>query len=651
VTLNDGQNFGRYRIIDQLGRGGMATVFKAYEPGLDRHIALKILPAEFLHESTFAERFQREAKTIARLEHRHIVPIYAFGIDDGIPWMAMRLVPGGSLSDVLKRGRPDQQRVIAILTEVAEALGYAHEEGVLHRDVKPQNVLLDATGHVYLADFGIARMVEGSAHLTKTGMITGTPQYMAPEQAQGGTLDHRCDIYALGIMVYEMLTGSVPFSADTPVAVLMKHLNDPIPLPSREDVPEALLLPVLKALAKDRKDRWDSAEAFASALRGGLAEAPGQARPSPPAPTRVPTDDHLATTTEPAVPLRTETTQDRGPAPKPPGWVRRAFLRWADNPRAAGGWALIALPFAAVLAFWFVPAGPPGRRALAAILGICALVVYASFAQWARQTWRRDRVRAFQGAVLVLTPPTMAAIVLEVGWRTYLGLVTAVSLAPVAAEMAVRLFRRSAGQEGLGSDLSPDEAFLRRRPLRRLSVGLLVAAVVLLVALMSSIVSPGLASSTTGRLPLLAAALLSMSLGWAVRRRAWMCPSCHRAVSARRLGRRACEHCGVALVSGWTPAGADEQQAFAPRLIRLTWSDTIARGVATVVVALGVVLPAVIKQEQYIVFLGLSAIVTTLVFLPCVVHRVIESRCPACRAMVGARQKPLFCHRCGARLS
>ncbi|HEV7500332.1 MAG TPA: serine/threonine-protein kinase, partial [Vicinamibacteria bacterium] len=228
MTFASGSTFGPYQILDPLGRGGMATVYKAYEPGLDRYVALKILPSEFLHDEGFAERFRREAKVIARLEHPNIIPIHNFGIEEQshTPWMAMRLIGGGALSGYMKKARLGPERTVTILRGVAEALDYAHGKGVIHRDIKPQNILVDEADRVYLADFGIAKMVEGSSGLTATGMISGTPQYMAPEQAMAGVVDNRADIYALGIVAYEMLTGRVPFAADTPVAVLMKHVQD-----------------------------------------------------------------------------------------------------------------------------------------------------------------------------------------------------------------------------------------------------------------------------------------------------------------------------------------------------------------------------------------------------------------------------------------
>jgi serine/threonine protein kinase len=283
MPLTSGSNFGPYRVIEQLGKGGMATVYKAFEAGLDRYVALKVLPAEFLHDETFSTRFRREAKVVARLEHKDIIPIYAFGIDEGLPWMAMRLIRGGALSAVMKSERLELERAVGILEAVADALGYAHGQGVVHRDLKPQNILLDEDGGVYLADFGIARMLEGSTVLTRTGLVTGTPQYMAPEQGLGEPVDHRADIYALGIVAYEVFTGRVPFDANTPLAVLMKHVRDPIPLEPIRSLPDALQRAVLKALAKDPADRWPSPGAFVSALAEGLRTPRSRLRrrPSP----------------------------------------------------------------------------------------------------------------------------------------------------------------------------------------------------------------------------------------------------------------------------------------------------------------------------------------------------------------------------------
>jgi eukaryotic-like serine/threonine-protein kinase len=314
--------FGNYRIIEPLGKGGMASVYKAFETGLDRYVALKVLPREFLHDETFSERFRREARVIARLEHPNIVPIHAFGIDDGVPWMAMRLVPGGTVHSLTREGPLAGPRILEILRGVADALDYAHENGVVHRDVKPQNILLDSARRVYLADFGVARMLEGPAVLTQEGAVTGTPQYMAPEQAMAQPVDRSCDIYALGIVAYEMFTGRVPFQADTPVAVLMKHVMDPVPLRPLDGVPEPAAHAIVRCLAKKREDRWPTARAFVEALEG--ASAPAQATP-------------LATAVSPAVtPMATpaanppitgsvpEKPQPPPPVPMPPRARRRS---------------------------------------------------------------------------------------------------------------------------------------------------------------------------------------------------------------------------------------------------------------------------------------------------------------------------------------
>jgi len=272
-TLAPGTTVGLFQIVGVLGRGGMATVYEAYDRRLERAVALKVLPPEFLHDGTFAKRFENEARVIAKLEHPNIVPIYASGIDEGIPWMGMRLLAGGNMGTLLENGRPALSFAVQMLRDVADALDYAHARGVVHRDIKPTNILRDGSGRMCVADFGLAQMLEGGPGLTRTGTLIGTPQYMAPEQVLGNQADHRSDIYSLGIVAYEMFVGHVPFKGDSPVAVLLKHVNDSVPTPRDGFLPSLLMPAIEKALAKDPGDRWPSAGAFVAALEAAVGAA------------------------------------------------------------------------------------------------------------------------------------------------------------------------------------------------------------------------------------------------------------------------------------------------------------------------------------------------------------------------------------------
>jgi eukaryotic-like serine/threonine-protein kinase len=264
--LPAGTTLGQFVIRRLLGRGGMGAVYEAHDTRLDRAVALKILPAEFLHDRTFGRRFEAEARVIARLEHPNIVPIYASGIDSGVPWMSMRLLTGDSLSVLLDRGPLAPVQAVQLLRNVAAALDYAHGLGVVHRDVKPANILLDRSGTACVADFGLAQMSGLTSGLTQTGMITGTPHYMAPEQALGLAFDYRCDIYSLGIVAYELLVGTPPFSGPSPVAVLLQHAHEPLPPPPGPPSSSVWMDAIRKAAAKDPADRWSSADAFVEAL-------------------------------------------------------------------------------------------------------------------------------------------------------------------------------------------------------------------------------------------------------------------------------------------------------------------------------------------------------------------------------------------------
>jgi TonB family protein len=272
--IPEGTTFGPFLIRRPLGRGGMAVVYEALETRLERSVALKVLPAEFLHDSTFGRRFDTEARLAARLEHPNIVPIYATGIEAGIPWMSMRLLSGDNLSVLLRKRRLLPREAVQLLKQVAAALDYAHGFGVVHRDIKPANILLDRSGTASVADFGLAQLMESTSRLTRSGMLTGTPHYMAPEQALGQRVDHRCDIYALGIVAYEMLVGRTPFAGDSPVAVLMQQVHQPLPAPADHLSSAGWMDAISKATAKNPAERWPSAGAFVEALESSISAVP-----------------------------------------------------------------------------------------------------------------------------------------------------------------------------------------------------------------------------------------------------------------------------------------------------------------------------------------------------------------------------------------
>lgn len=275
MPLSPGENVGPYRIIKQLGQGGMATVFKAYHPALDRYVAIKVLHPAFKEDPNFLARFQREARIVAKLEHPHIVPVYDFSEHKGMAYLVMRYIEGETLKAHLIGEPLPPERILEILKPVAEALAYAHEQGVLHRDIKPSNVMLTPEGGIYLTDFGLARMAQSGESTLSQDMMIGTPQYMSPEQAKGERVDERTDIYSLGVVLFEMLTGRVPFSADTPYAIVHDHIYTPLPLPTtiKPDIFPALERVLLKALAKEKDDRYQKVTELAIAFEDAVVEA------------------------------------------------------------------------------------------------------------------------------------------------------------------------------------------------------------------------------------------------------------------------------------------------------------------------------------------------------------------------------------------
>lgn len=278
-----GLSIGQYRVLELIGRGGMATVYRAHQAALDRHVAVKVLPPYLASDPDFSERFRREARAIARLEHPNILSVHDFGEHEGVSFIVMPLVTGGSLKQ--RMGSPwPVQAALNMCSQVAHALDYAHSHGVIHRDVKPANVLLAAGEWALLADFGLAKLIGSSAGITRSGVSMGTPAYMSPEQGQGLEVDARADVYSLGVLLFEMLAGTAPYRADTPLAVIWKQINDPVPsLCARNPAvpPEADAI-IEKALAKHPGDRFDSAGEFIEALQAAVRKPAFDRTPAAP---------------------------------------------------------------------------------------------------------------------------------------------------------------------------------------------------------------------------------------------------------------------------------------------------------------------------------------------------------------------------------
>ncbi len=275
MPFQQGENVGPYRIMEQLGQGGMATVFKAYHPNLDRYVAIKVLHPAFKQDPQFTERFQREARVVAKLDHPNIVPVFDYADHNGQSYIVMKFIEGETLKGVLDREWPSKEQILGIVQSVGSALNYAHSQGVLHRDVKPSNILLAESSNVYLADFGLARMAEAGESTLSGDQLLGTPHYISPEQARGEKdLDAGTDIYSFGIVLYQLAVGRVPYNSDTPFSIIHDHIYTPLPMPRsiNAKIPEDLELVLLKALAKDRNDRFSSVQelvdAFDSAVRG-----------------------------------------------------------------------------------------------------------------------------------------------------------------------------------------------------------------------------------------------------------------------------------------------------------------------------------------------------------------------------------------------
>jgi Tol biopolymer transport system component/predicted Ser/Thr protein kinase len=278
------EKLGKYEIIEEVGRGGFAAVYKAMDTTLDRTVALKVLAPHLLWDPTFVQRFQREAKVAANLDRSNIVTIYEVSQIEGVYFIAMQFLEGRTLGQILEAEGPwPVSRVQAVIEQVASALDYAHARGFVHRDIKPSNIMVASDGKVTLTDFGLVKAGEGTK-LSTTGVVFGTPEYMSPEQAEGKELDARSDVYSLGVVVYEMLTGKVPFGGMAPLSIMRGHADKPPPRPAEinPDVSPAVEAVLLKALAKKREERYQSAGKMAVALQQAVSRAVMEEAKAPP---------------------------------------------------------------------------------------------------------------------------------------------------------------------------------------------------------------------------------------------------------------------------------------------------------------------------------------------------------------------------------
>ena len=283
MSFDIGKTVGSYTIEEKLGQGGMATVYKAYHPRLDRHVAIKVLHPVFKEDQSFLRRFTREAQVVARLEHPNIVPVYDFAEHEGHPYLVMRYIDGETLKDTLAKGNLSRKEIVRISQAIADGLDYAHGQGVLHRDIKPSNILMTTGGGVYIADFGLARITQAGESTMSQDMIMGTPQYISPEQAKGvEEIDGRTDIYSFGIIVYEMPTGQVRFQSDTGYSIIHSQIFDQPPMPSslNDKISPQLEAVLLKVLSKEPEGRYATAGEFQIAFKQAVADVPSNISPA-----------------------------------------------------------------------------------------------------------------------------------------------------------------------------------------------------------------------------------------------------------------------------------------------------------------------------------------------------------------------------------
>jgi serine/threonine-protein kinase len=297
---------GKYKIERMVGKGGMGAVFLAHDLTLDREVAIKVLPPDISQDPKVIQRFQQEAKTAAKLDHTNIIPIYRVESEGGLNYFVMKYVAGTSLEDVLEQKQPlTADYIQRVLWEAACALGHAHQRGIVHRDVKPANIMFDHDGRVMLTDFGISKALQAASAFTGTGMIIGTPHYMAPEQAKGQQVDGRADQYSMGVVGYRMITGQLPFGGDSVHTILYKHIFEPAPRTSsiRQDMPGHLSEAIARALAKEADQRYPTMEEFATAVWPEQPVSATSRRPPPRSRGPVATDTPTEVTNAPTTPI------------------------------------------------------------------------------------------------------------------------------------------------------------------------------------------------------------------------------------------------------------------------------------------------------------------------------------------------------------
>ena len=354
MTIQIGENVGQYRVTAQLGQGGMATVYKAYHPSLDRYVAIKVLHPAFKEDTTFIARFQREALVLAKLEHANIVPIYDYAQHEGQPYLVMKFIEGETLKARLAQGPLKVGEALKVVDAVGSALAYAHKQGILHRDIKPSNVIIAADDQYYLSDFGLARIAQAGESTLSQDTMLGTPNYISPEQATGvRDLDARTDIYSFGVVLYEITVGRVPYSADTPFSVIHDHIYTPLPMPRalNPNVPEAVERVLLKSLAKDRADRYEDATALVTAFHQAVGDQqPGAAIRRRVDETAAMDAGVFGVSADPAQPADTHSGQARGTLRIPPAPTvvvekeEKAIEKEKGAKRKLPKWAWVAIP-------------------------------------------------------------------------------------------------------------------------------------------------------------------------------------------------------------------------------------------------------------------------------------------------------------------